>query len=250
MKKIISFTVVLAASITLTAQGGRSKAVTRDNQFNIDDRLYEIYLRTEKAISSSECLAICDTLREEAIKFGDAKAECISYVQKLYYWSGQRDLESLDAAADQLREIAKAKDFPQYYYLAYSQQSVTYINLQKFDEAKKIINRLYADALQDDSAYGLYSCHIQNAHLYNFQGSYHKAVSEYVKAAEYMEDNLPEQSPATAYLQASISSILDNNPEKALEYSRKGLDTSEKNTNGKTRHWRRWMVSMRSSSIH
>lgn len=235
MKKIASFTFALAVSITLTAQSGRSKAVTRNNQYNIDDRLYEIYLRSEKAISSSECLAICDTLREEAIRLGDAKAECISYVQKLYYWSGQRDLDSLDAAADKLREVAKAKDFPQYYYLAYSQQSVTYINLQKFNEAKKIINRLYADALQDDSAYGMYNCYIQNAHLYNFQGSYHKAVSEYVKAAEYMENNLPEQSPANAYLQASISSILDDNPEKALEYSQRGLDTSKKNTNDKTR---------------
>lgn len=224
MKRIVTFFLTIVLVIPLLAQNGHGNAVTRNNIYKIDDRLYEIYQRADRARSSSECLAICDTLCEEAVKLDDGKAECLGYVLKMMFWSRQLDIEALNAAADKVREVSKKNNYPQYYYQAYSQQSVTYMNLQRFDEAKTIINRLYEDAMQDDSPYGLYNCYIQNAHLFNFQGSYHKAMNEYVLAAQFMADNIPDQSPSTAYLHACKASLWDYNFENALLYSRKGLE--------------------------
>lgn len=202
-----------------------SDTVGHNNPYKIDNRLYAIYRRADKLRASEQCLQIADTLKEESIRLGDKKAECLASVIKLFYFSRNRQLDSLQVWADKTREVARRNGYLQYYYQAGSQQSVTFINMLKFHEARAIIDKMHADALEDDYPYGLYCCYVQNAHFYNFQSNYEQSINYYVKAAEYMEENIPDQSPSTAYLQASDASIRGGMYNDALKYARKALDT-------------------------
>lgn len=233
MRKIfIAVLMLLSLAPAFGQDNAQDTTISRNNPYKIDDRLYPIYRRADRARGSDLCLKVCDTLREESIRLGDGKAECLSYVLPVFYWSRQRNLDSLSVAAERSREVSRRNGFLQYYYQAYSQECVALMNLLKVDEARKIVNKMYEDARKDEYPFGLYNCYIQNAHLYNFQGSYKKAVSEYVKAAEYMKDYIPDQSPANAYLQAAVASIWDGNFDSALDYTKKGLEFySESKTN-------------------
>lgn len=197
---------------------------TEDNPYNIDDDLYEIFKRADKKRYSLECLSIADTLRREAIRLGDKKAECLAGIAELNYYSTTNSLDSMKIVGHRVCEFARDNDLLQYYYQSFNLQCITLINCGRYQEAKTLIDNMRYESIEDDFPYGLYSCYIQTAHFYEIQSEFSSAVDYYMLAAEFMEKNIPDQSPSNAYLLAATACLNSFNFTEALDFALKSLD--------------------------
>lgn len=203
--------------------------ITRNNPYKIDDRLYPLFARANRMRASRECLLTADTLENEAVRLGDLKAQCLAHIARFLYYCGTDNLDSISIAAAKTKEIARKNGYLQYFYQASSTECTRYIANSRFSEAQKLLDRMHQDATEDAYPMGFYQCYIQTAHIYRFKSNYPKAVHYYLLAAHYMEENIPDQSPSNAYLQASQACTIDDDFEHALEYARKGLETFSTN---------------------
>lgn len=199
--------------------------VAKENPYNIDEKLYEIYRRAD-GTRSPECLKTADTLRREAIRLGDRKAECLADLAVLNYYCGKRSLDSMKVVGSKVCEFARDNDLLEYFYQAFNQQCVTLINCGKYQEAKSLIDDLRDESTENDFLFGLYCCYIQTALFFQIQSEYSSAVDYYLLAADFLEKNFPSYSPSRAYLQAAIACQNSFLFEDALIYAQEALDKS------------------------
>lgn len=197
-----------------------------DNPYNIDSELYEIFRRADLMQNSPECLVVADTLRQKARRAGDKKAECLADIVALNYYCSVRALDSVQAAGDRVCEFARENELLQYYYQSFNQQCITFINCGKYQVAKALIEHMRERALEEGFPFGLYSCYLQTAHFFEIQSEFSRAVDYYLLAADFMENNIPDQSTANAYLRAAAACINSFRFGDALTYANKALNES------------------------
>lgn len=93
----------------------------QNNPYKIHDTLYPLYLRADRLSKTSEGLSAADSLRLEALRIGDKKAECLAYTIPLRYYAKRSDCTKMEMTVEELKKISRANDYLQYYYYAYSQ---------------------------------------------------------------------------------------------------------------------------------
>lgn len=213
---LLSF-LMLWGQMPISAQ---SDIVTRNNIYQIDDRLYEIYQRAEQLRSKKECLAVYDSLKKEAVRLGDGKAECLAYVGDLNYIVSRRDTSYFREYAERLMDVSRKNGYLQYFYFALSQTSTTYVNMGLLDKARECIEEMKTYAQSDGYEYGYYLLYNQMAHFSMKQCDYDKAAELYLKAARLCEEKIPDQIPVGAYHNASIALMMDERFPEALECAR------------------------------
>ena len=208
---------IVASFLTL----GAVCAFAQNNPYKISDSLYEYYVRAQKLRSEPVCMAVGDTMYNEAVKMGDLKAQCIAMTIPVAYYSSSKDISRMVTAAEQLRSISRLNGYPQYVYYSYSQTFTTYLNRGMVDECNRILDEMYAEARETDDAYGLSQCMTNSAKLYHFRQHYNQAERYYIEAAELLEKAVPEQSPSGNYLSAADCMLQQGDYRKALKYIEK-----------------------------
>lgn len=219
MKRTIAITCLFAlflVQVHLPASA-QSDTITRNNIYQIDDRLYDIYQRAERLRNKKECLAVYDTLKKESVRLGDGKAECLAYVGDLNYIVLRRDTAYFREYTERLMDVSRRNGYLQYFYFALSQTSTAYVNMGLLDKARECIDEMKLYLQSDDYGYGYYLLYNQMAHFSMKQCDYDKASELYLKAAHLCEEKIPDQIPVGAYHNAAIALMLDERYSEALE---------------------------------
>lgn len=207
-------------------------APAQDNPYKIDNALYPIYQRAVKLSRQPEGLAVADTLYRKAVELGDKKAQCLAYTIPLQYSGAQDNDAQMEEAAENLKKISRANGYLQYYYHAWNNEIIYFLNhdhsLIALQKAEKMKEHAFAD--HDD--YGIWSCIRSMGHIYRSRGNHALSVKYYEEALDYMLENLPEQDPTQIYISLAECYRLRKEYDTALGYSLKGVKASK---TGRTR---------------
>lgn len=206
MRKAFFFLVLLAV---LPCRG--------TNRYEIDDGLYAMFTRGEKAIASDECLAIADSMMVAAQQIGDKKAECLALTIPMNHYSRKMNVAGLSKAAETLRECSRRNGYLQYYYYAYVRQARVSIILCRFAEAKELLERMRDEATDDQNYYGLANCYTSTGSLYYALSDYHQAIDFYDLAIDIFKTKT-EYSCSDACLQTSFICVKAGDYKRALTY--------------------------------
>lgn len=228
MKRIIflSALAILCSPAVFAQNKPVADTVNTHNRFHIDDRVYAYFEKAEKTRNSEECLAYADTMLSLAVELGDKKGECIAYTMPISYYLRKRDVDKVVELAAMLRDVSRRNGYLQYYFHAYSQERVVYINDNRQLEALDVLTKIYNDAIELNYPFGVYEYYLGMAGFYDIRRSYKKSFEYYQKGAEYVLDSVPNQTPVTCYNQGSMLLVKDEQFEKAIEYADLGLAIS------------------------
>ncbi len=198
----------------------------QNNPYKIHDSLYPIYMRADRLNNAPEGLSVADSLRLEALRMGDKKAECLAYIIPLKYYFKQSDCVKLEVAVEELKKVSRANDYLQYYYYAYNQLIAYYLNYNRSLRALQVAEKMKQDALKDRHPYGMYTCIRTMARIYYSRGQFQLANECNMQALDYMLKELPEQDPTQLYLDVAQYYIRQGeNYGLALEYCEKAEES-------------------------
>ncbi|ADV42618.1 sensor histidine kinase [Bacteroides helcogenes] len=197
----------------------------QNNPYKIADSLYPILQRAERLRADARCLAVVDTLYNEAVRLGDKKAQCLALTVPLRHYIITGDNNRMKKASEKLKAVSRANDCLQYYYYAWNQEAIQLLNsghsleaLQKAEEMKK-------QAFTDDHPFGIYSCIRNMGYIQTSRKNFKLANQYYREALDYMLKNLPDQDPAPIYNNLA-SYCLGRDDKLGLEYCEKGIKSA------------------------
>ena len=193
-----------------------------DNPYKIDDRLYAIYLRAEHERAKELCLAIADTMLNEAVRLGDKKAECLALTIPMRYYRRRGTQEQFHECCERVREKSVENGYKQYYYFAYNSETTFLIERDRMRDAEELLAKMREETERDHDYYGLASCYKSWGDLYYTRRSFLFALEYYDRAIDiYL--NQAHQPATSVYAMAGMSSIKARDYERALDYIEKGL---------------------------
>ena len=219
MRRPVRISLLLTLALTLA---GPAPAVA-DNPYQIDDYLYSIYQRANRMRSKEECLSVADTMRQQAVKMGDLKAECIALTVPVGYWYGHKDSLKLRESVDVLKEVSRRNGYLQYYYYASNNFLTFKLNFGETETAMRLLDKMKLEAAADDFPYGIYQCYIGTANLYQTLGSQAVAMRYYEKAIDYNIEHELNQPMSTAYANSCSIALKLDDYENVLINADKGL---------------------------
>lgn len=222
----LSAAVLLICGLAFGQQQTTTAAVDSSdysNPYKIHNSLFDIYRQAQRLRSSEKCLPIGDSMRLAAIAIGDKKAECLALSVPVQYYQGKKDFEHLLSAIDTLCAVSRKNGYPQYYYFGKSNEITYLLSKGKTLTAKDKIDLMHEEAVADDYPYAISLCYTQTGNFYQSRSLYKQAFNNYLKAAEYIETYVPDQSPAGNYLQCCESSLRLENFKNAAYFAEKGL---------------------------
>lgn len=194
----------------------------QNNPYKIHDALYSIYLRADRLSNTSEGLSVADSLRLEALRIGDKKAECLAYTIPLKYYAKQSDCTKLEMAVEELKKVSRANDYLQYYYYAYNQLITYYLNYKRSLRALQTAEEMKLEAVKDQHPYGIYTCIRTMSRIYYSREQFQLANEYNMQALDYMLKELPDQDPTQLYVNvAQYYTRQEDKYELALEYIKK-----------------------------
>ena len=194
----------------------------QNNPYKIHDALYSIYLRADRLSNTSEGLSVADSLRLEALRIGDKKAECLAYTIPLKYYAKQSDCTKLEMAVEKLKKVSRANDYLQYYYYAYNQLITYYLNYKRSLRALQTAEEMKLEAVKDQHPYGIYTCIRTMSRIYYSREQFQLANEYNMQALDYMLKELPDQDPTQLYVNvAQYYTRQEDKYELALEYIKK-----------------------------
>lgn len=199
----------------------------QNNPYNIKDELFPMYERASNRAYHAIGLQIADSLKSAAREMGDKKAECLAYTIPVRYYMGARDTENLLKAVDDLKKVSSRNGYSQYYYYAYDNIIIHYLNEGNTVEAMHFANEAQEEANRTNDVYGQLSCLRTLANVYEARHDYERATLYTRKALDYLLDKAPAQDPTQLYVRlGNFALIKDGDYNKALEYAEKGIGTS------------------------
>ena len=210
-------------------------AVAQNNPYEIDDRCYEFFSRTEKLMGKEGFRQVNDSLLIVARECGDTKAETIHYVQKLKNLSrlgrtpgsGVSD-EQVEQAALELREVADNLGYSQYYFYSYSVMATYYYNRGLILKSTAEADKMQQEALEKGDDFGRWqSLRFMVAlylNMYDFDN-----VRKYSQATIDMYENsddptLRKQSISRVYF--DLADAYPVNSDSMRMYVHKGAETA------------------------
>jgi len=194
----------------------------QNNPYKIDDRLYPIFMRADRQSKTPQGLDTADSLRLEARRLDDKKAECLAYTIPVKYYMEKSDYPQLEKAVKALMEISRANDYLQYYYYAYNQHITYLLNNHRPLRALQMTEEMKQQAEKDRYPYGMYTCIRTISRIYSTRGQEALANQYNLEALEYMLKELPDQDPAQLYAEiAQYYSLQGKDLKTAMEYCEK-----------------------------
>lgn len=213
--------VMLLMSFTLNAQ-----SPTGNENLGLAPQVYQYFVRIESLEDTTSILPLIDSMRTAAVRLGDRKGECTSYISEMRYYQTKSDIEKFTQCAEYVRSLSRKYGFDKFYYYSYHEQCAYLINNYHLYEAGQLLDDMFADAVSDDFPYGLYVCFLCSGHLYDTRDEQSIAMEQYVKAAEILKQNGLEENISTTYYMAAHAAILSMHFDQAYQYAGLGLESA------------------------
>ena len=219
----------LLAALPLTAQ---------DNPYNIDNNCYTWYQQAELLVGKEGFEEANEKFRQAALQAGDKKAETLYYTEILKDLVmrpfGPENERKAVEAQQKVKQVAREYGYEQYYYYSFQLlQNYYYNNGQKY-RALAMAQEMQAQAVEDDSPYGLWLSDRYLASLYIAQNDYVSAKTYILRALRTWQNSEDEtvkrQSPTRLYCDLADTYPIGTdsvhiNVAKALDVSKHHLDT-------------------------
>ena len=203
-------------------------SAAQNNPYKIDDALYSIFQRASKQARHPEGLQVADTLYRKALELDDKKAQCLAFIIPLQYRISQKDDEKTEEAAANLKKISRANGYLQYYYYAWDDEIIYFLNRQRSLLALQKAEKMKKQAFADQYPYGIFCCIRTIGHIHKSRGNFNLSAQYYQEALEYMLENLPDQDPSQLYSNiAEYYMFVQKDYATALDYCEKALKSAK-----------------------
>ena len=198
-------------------------ALSQNNPYKINDRLYGDFMRLQRMGKSPNCIAVADSLYAEAVKLGDKKAQVAILCTPLKYAQNSNNSQLVDRQSDKIRAEALKYNYPQYYFYASKEQATYYMNKGNFAVAVEHIKNMERDANTMFNGYGRYLCYQLYGNYYRILHNEVEAIKFYEMALDIAKRDHPEQDLENIYTNLSICYRYLDNYDKALDVLDEGL---------------------------
>lgn len=204
-------------------------SLAQNNEYQIDDSLYEIFVQANKVRYTPEALGYADKMFNKAVELGDKKAQCVALTIPVNYYASTTDEESLQKAVSNCQNMARENSYLQYYYFASSAHITWLLRRMLLLRAMQTSKTMLDQALNDHDDYGVLQSYRMQGHIYTLRQCFDLAIERYSKALEYMLEHQPDQDPTSLYVQladcyirkgTSFYNIALDNIEKGLSVSK------------------------------
>lgn len=233
MKRIalIALALVLAFSPAFTA-------LAQNNKMGIDDTCYALYRETERQIGKPGFGPASELLLRAAVEKKDDKA------QVLYHLEVLKDLTSrpasqvndamVDAARETVKQIAKEKNQPDFFYLSYQISQEYYVKRGEDYRALLLLQEMQEKAIADNDAYGIWVSSKYLANKYIRHNDYVSAKSHLLQAIKLYNttdsETILSESPTRLYCDLAdtypiASDSVRINVHKAMEAAKTSMDS-------------------------
>lgn len=191
-------------------------ALSQNNPFKIDDRLYPLYMHA----SSTRSIAAADTLFREAAKLGDKKAQCLTLVVPVrYYYEHSNDSLPMAQAVKRLQDFSKKANFEQYYYYG----SVNFVNFlirkARLSAALEYAQEMYREATATGSVYGVFNSQKAIANIHFARNEYRQARKLYLEAVDYAQKHLGKEDEVFLYFRIASCYLNQEDYENTKKYA-------------------------------
>jgi len=186
MKKFYNLhaAILIAVCSMLYLSGADSFA--QNNPYSINDQCYQYFLSAESNFNSSKALEYCSQMREHALSVNDSKAEVMSYVIEMEYYSNHLDKEDeFLSVVETVKKEATDKGFPNYYYYAFSKQVKFLLSKGESITALYVAESMLEDAETTGNKFGLRTSYYIMADIYKNRGDIPGARRCYNQAVKY-----------------------------------------------------------------
>ena len=175
---------LLRISLFLTLAVWGVSASAQNNAYGIDDECYILFQRIEAISGTTDeelFNQINDSLLHTALAKNDRKAQVLYYVERLKQATRTtpKDETRILKAFEELKTIALANNYRQYFYYAYELLQNYYYNSGKTITTLELLQEMQAFALEKSDAYGIWASSRYLVAVY-------LALNDYVSAKKYI----------------------------------------------------------------
>lgn len=184
---IISLILFAVASLVIA----QDRTLTKNNEADIYDNLYEIYQQSKLHRGDSTCIQICDSMRALAIKQGDKRAIAMSYANPISYYYGKKMYKEMLETIDKIKVASEEAELWSFYYYGISQKAIYLLAKEKFQEGIELGEKTMEKAYADNNKNGIFMSHNILVNCFLALRLYDKGIEEAKKAVE-AEIGLPD----------------------------------------------------------
>lgn len=178
-----------------------------NNSEGIDKTCYALYQETERQLGKDGFGPASELLRQAAIEKKDDQALVFYYVEVLKNLIARPVSEDNDALVDEAREtlkqVAREKNMPIYFYRAYQLSQEYYTNHGKGYRAMLLLQEMQANAIKDNDAYGTWVSSRYLADIYIRHNDYVSAKPHIKQAIKIYnttsDEDIRQESPTRLY---------------------------------------------------
>lgn len=208
-------------SLFLSASG--ETLSSQNNPYKINDKLYPDFVRLQQLGSSPTCLQLTDSLYAEAVKLGDKKAQVAILCTPLQYAAVTSNSKLMDKYVVKVQTEATKYNYPQYYFYAYKQQALLYLNNNDFSHTKQVLEKMEDDAKTKFNGYGKFMCYQLYGNYYRVLKNETEAIKYYVMALDLAKREHPDQDNESIYTNLAVSYRYNGQIDLALKTIDEGL---------------------------
>lgn len=218
-------------------------AAAQNNNYQIDDECYALYREVERLTGQDGFEAANEAFLKMALEKNDPKAQTLYYVSRLKNCTAklkkvqkptpEQEKEVMTKMED-LKQVAQALDYPQYYYYAYDLAQTYLFNHGKTVQAMDMVQEMRKVAVERNEPYGIWMGNRYIISLYISQNDYisaKKYIKEAIRIYETSSDPIiRRQSGTRLYCELADTYPIGHdsvkiNLRKALASSKQQMDT-------------------------
>lgn len=205
IKKWLISAVLLVLAIGPVVLAADNK--TGGNSLGIDNTCYVLYKEVERQLGKEGFVPAAELLRQAAIERKDDKALVIYHMEILKDLLARPISEDNDARVDEAREnlkqIAREKNQPSYFYRAYHLSQEYYTKHGEAYRALLLLQEMQEKAIADNDAYGIWTSSKYLADIYIRHNDYISAkphIKQAIKLYNTTDDpTIRRESPTRLY---------------------------------------------------
>lgn len=183
-------------------------------------------MEAEKNSTHPKVLKLGDDMYREAVKAKDKKAQCLAYTFPIKYFSHIGEEQKLTEAAANLRNLAKANGYMQYYYYAYRMEVIFFYNRKQLIAALQKAEEMKAEAFAGNDKMGIFYSMRFMGDIYFTRRNYELSIQYYKETLDFILKELPEQDPSSIYINIANLYYLLNDNKESMNYYDKALKAS------------------------
>lgn len=201
--RLIATVAVLSLALAVPASGQEPEG----NHLGIDNTCYTLYKEVERQLGKDSFVPASELLLQASLEKKDDKAQVIYYLEVLKNLLARPVTEDNDSRVDEAREnlkhIAREKNFPGYFYQAYQLSQEYYTRHGESYRALLLLQEMQQKAVEDKDAYGTWTSSKYLADIYIRHNDYISAKPHLKQAIRlYNTTDSPDirrESPTRLY---------------------------------------------------